>query len=169
MDASPFYHKQSLALKQEKDLFTTPMEDFSPEKIERLEYWKTQVPLLALAFSLHQRLRGLYRCSSFEDALDHLALWEREVLESGLEPFLKLHSTVWNWLPEIMNRFICKISNAKTEGKNNQLRAMNPQGFGYKIRSLRARTQMKEQQDVLIGWRKYQKRVQRRQGGPVAS
>ncbi|MHB9038987.1 MAG: ISL3 family transposase, partial [Armatimonadota bacterium] len=111
--------KQSLALKQEKELFTTPMENLSPEKLARLEYWKTQVPELALAFSLHHRLRGLYRCSSFEDALDHLALWEREVLQSGLESFLKLHSTVWNWLPEIMNRFICKISNAKTEGKNN--------------------------------------------------
>ncbi|MCL6445171.1 MAG: transposase [Alicyclobacillus sp.] len=156
-------HKQSLALKQDKELFTTPIEDLRPEERERLEHWHAQVPELAQAFLLHQKLRGLYRCSTFEDALDHLVLWEREVLESGLEPILKLHGTVWKWLPEIMNRFICKISNAKTEGKNNQLRAMNKQGFGYKIRSLRARMQMKEQQDALIGWRNYQQRLERRQ------
>ncbi|WP_442961113.1 transposase [Pseudogracilibacillus sp. SO30301A] len=42
-------------------------------------------------------------------------------------------------MPEILNRFIHRISNAKTEGKNNQIRTMNQQGFGYSIKSIQAR------------------------------
>ncbi|ASA20232.1 transposase [Paenibacillus donghaensis] len=72
--------------------------------------------------------------------------------------------TVWNWLPEIMNRLLCKISKAKTEGKNNQLRAMNKQGFGYSITSLQARMEMKEQLTALNRWRNYQDRQERKSG-----
>ncbi|WP_442961207.1 transposase [Pseudogracilibacillus sp. SO30301A] len=41
--------------------------------------------------------------------------WEKEVLNSSLEPFQELHQTIYNWLPEIFNRFTCRISNAKTD------------------------------------------------------
>lgn len=136
--------EQVLALKQDKELFARPIEELTPEEKERLQKWQEDVPELAQAISLHQKLRALYRCRDFEEALNLLVEWERAVLATDLEPFNKLLKTIWNWLPEIMNRFICKISNAKTEGKNNQLRDMNKQGFGYSIASLKARMEMKE-------------------------
>jgi transposase len=128
--------KQSLALKKEKELFTKAVEESSEEERERLPFWKDAVPELVQAISLHQKLRSLYRLHDFEEALTHLVEWESAVLATSLEPFHRLLQTVYNWLPEIMNRFFCKISNAKTEGKNNQLRSLNKQGFGYSISSL---------------------------------
>lgn len=156
--------EQALAMKQEKELFAKPIEDLTEEERVRLKVWEEAIPELALAISLHQKLRALYRCRDFEEGLTLLADWEKEVLATDLEPFHRLLKTVWNWLPEIMNRFICKISNAKTEGKNNQLRAMNKQGFGYSITSLKARMEMKEQQTALNRWRKYQDRKEKKSG-----
>lgn len=154
--------EQSAALKQDKDLFAKALEDLSEEEQECLERWQQTTPELAQAISLHQKLRNLYQCHDFEEALSLLVDWEEEVLDSSLEPFEKLLNTIWNWLPEIMNRFICRISNAKTEGKNNQLRAMNKQGFGYSTLSLRARMFAKEQKTALIGWQKHQDRLQQK-------
>ena len=159
--------EQRLALKQDKELFSKPIEDLSEEEHERLKFWQKTVPELALAIHLHQKLRGLYRCNDFEEALNHLVEWEKEVLATSLEPFHKLLATIWNWLHEIMNRFLCRISNAKTEGKNNQLRAMNKQGFGYSMKSLQARMQMKEEKDALIKWRRYQDRYKRKLEQPA--
>lgn len=156
--------EQALAMKQEKELFSKPIEDLTDEERKRLHAWEEAIPELARAISLHQKLRALYRCRDFEEGLTLLADWEREVLATDLEPFHRLLRTVWNWLPEIMNRFICKISNAKTEGKNNQLRAMNKQGFGYSIQSLQARMEMKEQQTALNRWRNYQDRQEKKSG-----
>ena len=156
--------EQSLAMKQEKELFAKPIEDLTEQERERLKAWEEAIPELAKAISLHQKLRALYRCRDFEEGLTLLADWERDVLAADLEPFHRLLKTVWNWLPEIMNRFVCKISNAKTEGKNNQLRAMNKQGFGYSIPSLKARMEMKEQQTALNRWRKHQDRIENKTG-----
>lgn len=93
---------------------------------------------------------------------DQLEQWEKKILESSLEPFQGLLKTVWNWLPEILNRFIYRISNAKTEGKNNQVRTMNQQGFGYSLNSLQARMQIKEEKTAQLKWREYQDRYERR-------
>jgi len=154
--------EQSLALKQDKALFTKPLEKLTEAEKEQIQAWQQAVPELAQAISLHQQLRALYRCRDFEEALTLLAQWERAVLAAALEPFAKLLKTIWNWLPEIMNRFLCRISNAKTEGKNNQIRAMNKQGFGYSVASLRARMGMKQQQTALNRWREYQDDIELR-------
>jgi transposase len=125
-----------MALKQDKDLFSEAYEDLTEEEQDRIKYWENLSPTLAQAIKIHQKLRALYRCDDLEEALDLLVKWEKEVLASSLEPFEKLHKTIWNWLPEILNRFVYRISNTKTEGKNNQLRTMNHQGFGYSLLSL---------------------------------
>jgi transposase len=155
--------KQRVALKRDKELFAQPIEELKPEQQERIKHWEAMAPTLAQAIRLHQKLRALYRsCRDLEEALTHLVEWEKEVLDSSLEPFYNMLKTIWNWLPEILNRFVCRISNAKTEGKNNQLRAMNKQGFSYSLRSLQARMHMKEERDAIFNWRKYQDRCERR-------
>ncbi|MEI3611397.1 transposase [Pseudogracilibacillus sp. SO30301A] len=88
--------------------------------------------------------------------------WKEKVLAFSPEPFEELLKTICNWLPEILNRFIHYISNAKTEGKNNQVRTMNQQGFGYSIKSIQARMRMKEEKNAQLKWRKYQDRYEKR-------
>lgn len=154
--------EQREALKRDKELFAEPFEELTKEQQERLKQWEKISPELAQAMQLHQKLRALYRCDDLEEALELLVNWEKQVLTYSLEPFQELLKTIWNWLPEILNRFIYRISNAKTEGKNNQLRTMNQQGYGYSLNSLQARMQMKEEKDALLKWRKYQDRYGRR-------
>ncbi|QDI90063.1 ISL3 family transposase [Salicibibacter halophilus] len=154
--------EERVALKEDKDLFAERTEELTPEQQERLKHWETTSPTLAQAMRLHQKLRQLYQCNDLEEALDHLGAWEKEVIASSLEPFDDLLKTIWNWLPEILHRFHYRISNAKTEGKNNQLRTMNQQGFGYSLFSLQARMQVKEEKEAILKWRKYQARCEQR-------
>ena len=153
--------EERTALKQDKELFAEPYEDLTEEQQTRLKHWESVSPSLAQAIRLHQKLRAFYRCDDLEEALDHLVAWEKAVVASSLKPFDDLLGTIWNWLPEILHRFHCRISNAKTEGKNNQLRTMNLQGFGYKLLSLQARMLQKEIRDAVRKWRNYQTRKQK--------
>ncbi|MDY0404706.1 ISL3 family transposase [Virgibacillus sp. 179-BFC.A HS] len=154
--------EQRDALKRDKDLFAEDFEELTKEQKEQLKQWEKTSPELSQAMHIHQKLHALYRCDDLEEALDLLIDWEKKILDSSLEPFQELLKTVWNWLPEILNRFHYRISNAKTEGKNNQVRTMNQQGFGYSINSLKARMQIKEEKTALLKWRKYQDRCNRR-------
>lgn len=148
--------QQRDALKRDKDLFAEAFDDLTKEQQERLKQWEKTSPELAQAMHIHQKLRSLYRCNDVEEALELLVHWEQKILDASLKPFQELLKTVWNWLPEILNRFNYRISNAKTEGKNNQVRTMNQQGFGYSINSLQARMQIKEEKTALFKWRNYQ-------------
>lgn len=154
--------EQRLELKRAKEILTTPEHKRKPDDQQCLEQLLENHVHLWVAHELYQMLRSLYHRRDFESALDHLAQWEREVISTGLSPFIDLLKTVWNWLIEILNRFICRISNAKTEGKNNQLRTMNNQGFNYSLLSLMARIWIKEEQQALKGWRLYQKKLERK-------
>lgn len=154
--------KQRDELKQDKELFAELLEDLTQEQQDKLKQWEKLSPELSQAIRLHQKLRTLYRCEDLEEALELLVKWEKEVLASSLEPFQELLKTIWNWLPEILNRFIYRISNAKTEGKNNQVRTMNQQGFGYSLNSIQARMHIKDERTALLKWRKYQDRYEQR-------
>ncbi|MEI3612453.1 ISL3 family transposase [Pseudogracilibacillus sp. SO30301A] len=148
--------EQRDALKKDKELLAESPEELTEEQQESLKHWEEASPELAQSIFLHQKLRALYRCDDLEEALELLVEWEEKVLAFSLEPFQELLKTIWNWLPEILNRFIHRISNAKTEGKNNQVRTMNQQGFGYSIKSIQARMRMKEEKNAQLKWRKYQ-------------
>ena len=73
--------EQRIALKQDKELFSEPIEDLTPEQQERRNQWETTSPELAQAIRLHQTLRALYRCG---EALE--VAWENVGLFLGTVP-----------------------------------------------------------------------------------
>lgn len=74
-----------------------------------------------------------------------MAKWETLVLMSGLQPLINVLGTVQRWLPWILNFFIHRISNGKTEGRNNAIRQIDRQGYHYKITSLEGRILVRDQ------------------------
>lgn len=81
----------------------------------------------------------------------------KEVLCSGVKEMENVLSTVQNWLPYIMNYFIHRITNGKTEGKNNLLRVIDRIGFHYGLVSIQACIYAHDRKQEIIKWRKYQK------------
>ncbi len=55
------------------------------------------------------------------------------------ESFYSLTRAVNNWMPEILNYFSHRVTNAYTESLNNLIRVMNRLGRGYSFEALRAK------------------------------
>jgi hypothetical protein len=71
---------QRKALKQDKELLAEPKDDLTPEQQERVKQWEKEIPELAQAIRLHQKLRSLYHCQDFEEMM---YLTEEPVVLSG--------------------------------------------------------------------------------------
>ena len=107
------------AIKDDAYLFSTSLFKLSNDELDRLEVYLQADPTLESAYFIVQELMALYRLRDYESALDYLATWESFVLKCGLDGMVSILHTVQNWLPYIMNYFIFRISNGKTEGKNH--------------------------------------------------
>ena len=98
---------------------------------------------------------GVYRLRDYEDALNYLAVWESDVLKSGIEEMISVLHTVQNWLPYIMNYFVHRITNGKTEGKNHLLRVIDKMGFHYGLTSIQACLYSHDRKQEYLKWQKH--------------
>ena len=94
----------------------------------------------------------------YEQAFEYIAKWSEEVLNSGIEELKSVLNSIENWLPYIMNKFIYRISNGRTEGKNNLIRTMRRQGFHYGLVMLRARIYAHDERQIKKIWQLKQKK-----------
>lgn len=131
--------KQKKSLKTDAKLLTTNLFKLKDEELDKIEYYLKLYPEFEKAYFLHQELYEFYQLRDYEHALEYIANWSSEVLESGVQELKNVLNTIENWLPYIMNKFIFRISNGKTEGRNNLIRTMLRQGFHYGLVTLRAK------------------------------
>ena len=117
------------ALKKDSKLFLSSIFKLSGDELDRLEEYLQASKEIEEAYFIVQELMALYRMNDFEDALGYLASWETGVMESEIPEMVSVLNTVQNWLPYILNHFIYRISNGKTEGKNHMLRVIDKMGF----------------------------------------
>ena len=88
-----------------------------------------------------------------EKALEYLCKWETEVNQSGID--LPVYATVCNWLPYIMNFFHYRITNGKTEGRNNLIRQIDRMGFHYGHDSLQGCIYAHDRRQEYIKWQNH--------------
>jgi len=79
-----------------------------------------------------------------------------------IEELRPLYDTVISWLPYIMNYFLFRITNGRTEGKNNLLRMIDRMGFHYSQVCLQACFYSHDRNQELIKWRRHQRKLERR-------
>ena len=147
------------ALKKDSHLFLTSIFKLSDGELDRLESYLQACAEVEKAYFIVQELIALYRMNDFEDALNYLATWESEILESNIPEMASILSTVQNWLPYILNHFIYRISNGKTEGKNHMLRVIDKMGYHYGIDALQGCIYAHDRKQEYVKW---QRRLRRR-------
>ena len=146
------------AFKEDSQLFLTSMLKLTDEELDRLETYLQASAEVEKAYFIVQELTALYRMNDYEDALKYLTYWETGVLESGIPEMISVLHTVQNWLPYILNHFIYRISNGKTEGKNHMLRVIDKMGFHYGIDALQGCIYAHDKKQEFLKWRRHLRR-----------
>ncbi len=82
------------------------------------------------AYLLAQQLREIYRVPTGH-ALALLEAWLKWARRSRLEPFVKLARRITEQRPRVEAAITNKLSNARVEQVNTQLRLITRRGFGY--------------------------------------
>lgn len=149
-------------MKKDAGLFLTSVFRLSGDELDRLESYLKADHDIESAYFIVQELSELYHLRDYERALNYIAGWETEVLRSGVKEMLDILHTVQNWLPYIMNYFIHRITNGRTEGKNHLLRVIDKMGFHYGLDSIQACIYAHDRKQEYIKWQKHMhKRLKR--------
>ena len=141
-------------MKKNARLLFTSMFKLSGDELDTLERYLQSDPNLEKAYFHVQELMGVYRLHNYDNALNYLASWESDVVNSGIDEMISVLQTVQNWLPYIMNYFVHRITNGKTEGKNHLLRVIDKMGFHYGLTSIQACLYAHDRKQEYLKWKK---------------
>jgi len=153
--------KDKDAMKEDAKLFLKSFYTLSIAELERLEtYLKLDLQLESMYYIV-QELLELYYYRDYDDALEFLCRWESKVLASAVKEADTLYKMVYNWLPYIMNFFCFRITNGKTEGKNNLIRQIRSMGFYYGLAVLQGCLYAHDRRQEYVKWKKHQQKVEK--------
>ncbi|MCB0413748.1 MAG: ISL3 family transposase [Bdellovibrionales bacterium] len=107
---------------------------FKLEYFERRALWRWLElhPTLKEVYFYKEALHKLYRTRGYQKASKALTKLTDKMAESKLPEIKTLRKTLMKWRNEILNYFINKITNARTEGFNNLAKLYQRRAFGYK-------------------------------------
>ena len=141
------------AMKKDAALFLCSMDKLSKAEWQRLESYLKMDEKLEHTYFLVQELLELYYARDYDEALEYLADWESHVHRSGIN--LPIYETICNWLPYILNFFRFRITNGKTEGRNNLIRQIDRMGFHYGIECFQGCLYAHDRKQEYIKWQRY--------------
>jgi transposase len=107
-------------------------EKLNPEEREALDAFLDQEPELRMAYELKEAFHAWYRLEDRAEAEGELKAWCDEALASGLPEMVEVVGTLRNWWDEILNYFTWRCTNGFTEGKNNRIKVLKRQAYGYR-------------------------------------
>ena len=148
-------------MKKDARLFLASMFKLSDDELGRLESYLRADADIEKAYFITQELSAFYWLRDYDDALNYIADWETEVLNSGIKEMIDVLHTVQNWLPYIMNYFVHRITSGKTEGRNNLLRTIDRMGFHYGIDSMQACLYAHDRKQEYAKWLRRLRKLER--------
>jgi transposase len=148
------------AFKKDASLFLKSFYTLTYAELETLEHHLGFDRNLEKMYFLFQELLEFFNIRCFDQALEYLCQWESRVIASEVPEAKSLLGTIYNWLPYIMNFFLYRITNGRTEGKNNLLRMIDRMGFHYGIECLQACIYAHDRKQNLVKWRIHQRKIQ---------
>ena len=92
----------------------------------------SQFPELEELYSWKERLHGFYRIKGHKRAQKALEAMILELQASILPELRTLGRTLSRWKNEVLNYFINRLTNARTEGFNNVAKLVIKRAYGYK-------------------------------------
>jgi len=88
-------------------------------------------PDFKLAYTLREELTAIFDMPLTRDqALIRLERWQTQVQQSGLTCFNSFLTTLNNWLDEIANYFVNRLSSGFVEGLNNKIKTIKRRCYG---------------------------------------
>lgn len=111
--------------------FRRARKDLTPEEKERLALLLEAAPDLRQAYALREKLTAIFdREHSKQSGAAALKRWMKQVRASGLTCFDSFLKTLENWLDEITNYFVARLTSGFVEGFNNKVKVLKRRCYG---------------------------------------
>jgi transposase len=150
-------------MKKDASLFLKYWMKLSTDELDSLDYYLSFDKNLEATYYLVQEFMDFYNLRDYDCALEYLCKWESKLFSSCvMERLRPFYDTVLNWIPYIMNYFLFRITNGRTEGKNTLIRQIDRMGFHYGLDCLQACIYSHDRNQELVKWRRYQQKLERR-------
>lgn len=99
---------------------------------QRLEDILNICPMLKAGYELKESFLEIINTATHKEAEELIRQWIDVCYDSDIEPFIEAASTIYNWLPYIVNSFIDKrYTNGYTEGINTKIKTHKRVAYGY--------------------------------------
>lgn len=119
------------ALKGTMWLFRRAPQDLEKEESERLGLLFECAPDLKQAYDLREELTAIFETDQSK-AAGQAAIedWQERVRKSGLRCFESFLTTLGNWMNEITNYFVSRLTSGFVEGFNNKIKVLKRRCYG---------------------------------------
>ena len=112
-------------------LFRRDPEDLEEEEKQQLELLFECAPDLKQAHQLREELTAIFEAEhNKESGREAIEDWQKRVRESGLRCFDSFLKTLGNWMEEITNYFISRLTSGFVEGFNNKIKVLKRRCYG---------------------------------------
>ena len=106
-------------------------EDLTSDERKKLNLLFEYSPELKLAYTFREELTAIFEMRlTKEEAKKRLLKWANKVCRSVLTCFAKFLTTLNNWLDEIVNYFVNRLSSGFVEGLNNKVKTIKRRCYG---------------------------------------
>ena len=144
-------------MKKDAKLFLCSMDKLSGAQWQVLEGYLKIDKRLEYTYFFVQELLELYYACGYDEALEYLCAWESRIHRSGVD--LSIYDTVCNWLPYILNYFRFRITNGRTEGRNNLIRQIDRMGYHYGVECLQGCLYAHDRKQEYVKWQRYLRKI----------
>ncbi len=120
-------------LKGSRWLWLKNWENLTEQERTDLERLKQRFPKLKQLAEQRESLRAIFEDKSIRTAAhgkERLQAWMKQARQLGLKGLEAFCQTLTNWLEKIVNYFVSRSSNGRTEGFNHALRSILWRAFG---------------------------------------
>lgn len=112
------------------------IENVKPDNLlklqEKLNYAFDLNPQLKYAYELYQSFLRIKDADSYIEKVKRFRDWLDDALSSTLPTFVSAAQTLLRWNKEILNSFKTTFTNSSTEGKNNKIKVIKRNAYGFK-------------------------------------
>jgi transposase len=126
--------EQAKQLKGTRFMWLYGFENLPEKWNERIKALKDSQMQTAHAWRLKEQLRAMYQCETYAQAEAFFKIWNRDAMRSKLEPVKKVARMLKAHLPQVLNYFVFKVTNAYSEGMNSFIQALIKRANGYRNR-----------------------------------
>lgn len=97
-----------------------------------LDRWLDEHPNLKEIYLWKEELHSLYRCIGIRRATRKLQKMLDLMAKSQMPEIQRLRRTLMRWRKEILNYFVYRLTNARTEGFNNVAKTVKKRSYGFR-------------------------------------